>query len=244
MSVITNPLSQTIFSFRPTLEKKNVRWWIHLLPGMFASRYISKGLAKMSGFEELRHGTSWPNYFGILRRGACPEKGGSTTNQFDFSKYGTFLKPANKFYVFKDTEATFLGKRCVVMTYLMTAMGTRMHATLAGHALIKRTNSLGNKIIKIVCAIFVGMTAPTLNFFYHSREIHSNFKNDEDYGGLAYYTEKAISNDRIGIVGICKQAKRQDISHQFRTKPLRATYGVIQVILGIFLTLSGLGLIF
>ncbi|MBN9378645.1 MAG: hypothetical protein BGO14_07215 [Chlamydiales bacterium 38-26] len=244
MSAITGHLSQTIFSFKSTVEKKGVRWWIHLLPGMFTSRYISKGLAKMSGFEELRHGTSWPNYFGILRKGACPEKGGSTTNHFDLSKYGTFVKPMNKFYVFKDTEATLLGKRYALITYLMTTMGTRMHATLAGNAHIKRTNNLGNKIKKIVCAIFLGMTAPTLKFFYHSREIPSHFKNDEDYGGLAYYTEKTISNDRIGIVGICKHAKSKDMTLQFRTKPLRATYGVIQVILGIFLTLSGLGLIF
>src|SRR5271170_5025857 len=66
------------------------------------SSHVTVGLAKMFGFEVLRHGTSYSNYFNILENGTDPNRGGATSSLGDGVKDNdpTYLR----FHVFKDSN--------------------------------------------------------------------------------------------------------------------------------------------
>lgn len=61
---------------------------------------------------------------------------------------------------------------------------------------------------------------------------------------MAYRTDQKLPNDRIGFIGVCKQATLADAKHAWKVNPLNVLTGVAQVVAGIGLTLIGIGIIF
>src|SRR5580700_6720299 len=59
-------------------SQKQIPLWSHLLTLPISSQ-VTSGLARIFNFEILTHGTSFPNYLGILTNGGDPSKGGSKT---------------------------------------------------------------------------------------------------------------------------------------------------------------------
>lgn len=119
----------------------------------------------------------------------------------------------------------------------------KIHATLAGTA----SSATENNVKKIAKIIFYGPTtfffSPTLRFMYAPDEIKGRFENDPDYGGKAYRTSEALSNNRIGLVGVGKHANVKGLEKGVRERPLRVVAGVVQVVAGSIITLTGLGLV-
>src|SRR5690349_4056357 len=81
-------------------------WGLHLatLP---ISTYITEGIAKICDFQIFRHGTSFPAYLDILKRGADPSYGGKTTQEAAFNEDTRRQAEAckDRFYLFKDSDA-------------------------------------------------------------------------------------------------------------------------------------------
>ncbi|MEM1281984.1 MAG: hypothetical protein AAGG81_00365, partial [Chlamydiota bacterium] len=238
----SSPLEQQSGSHDCSKVSKVSDWWLNLL-ALPVSNHVEEGLAKMSGFEVLRHGTSWPNYIGILKNGGLLEKGGSTSGGFSLSEEArTYQRSKNRFFAFKDTEAYVDGKKGF-QGAVAVRVAPKMHAVLSGSALVKENSTLLDKIKKVFSAIFLGFTTPTIRFLYRTSELHPRFKEDPDYRGIAYYTEESLPNDRIGLAGFGKHVTAKDFARQFKHDPLRATQGLLQLIWGIFLTTIGLGTI-
>lgn len=91
------------------IKSKSIPIWIHLLVLPISSQ-VTIGLAKIFDFEILTHGTSFTNYYGILKNGADPSKGGSKIGSTNFYMCGDsnsrVIKNSNNyFFVFKDSEA-------------------------------------------------------------------------------------------------------------------------------------------
>jgi hypothetical protein len=103
------------------INNQSIPIWLHLL-ALPISSHITIGLAKIFDFEVLTHGTSLPNCYGILKKGADPSKGGSemgsTFNSREDPEDSYIKNAKNHFYLFKDSEAkTGLYKEEKVTTF-------------------------------------------------------------------------------------------------------------------------------
>jgi hypothetical protein len=217
----------------------------HHLLTLTVSSHVSRGLAKMSGFDVLYHGTCFPNMIGILKKGGLIQKGGTTSGAFLNEQGELYESAKNRFYVFKDSEAYLEGStgfKGFCLKHLGLKISPILHAALSGSALVKKNHSLCDKI-KILAGAFLGIFTPRMKFFYRKQELHPRFENDPDYYGLAYFTRETIPNNRVSLAGFCFHAKSSDFRLQFKAKPLRAMGGLLQVITGVFLTVVGLGLL-
>jgi hypothetical protein len=148
-----------------------------------------------------------------------------------------------KMYIAKSYELEFtLFQRITFPMQRLFCL--KAHAYLAGlNSTFDRTEL---KIGNIAKSIFLGLTSmlsPTVKFMYTKEEIPTIFEEDLDYNGAAFKTGEALSNDRIGLVGILKHAKVENITKGFKENPLRTVIGVIQIVAGTALTLTGLGII-
>jgi hypothetical protein len=196
------------------------------------SSLVVDGLAKIFDFKVLRHGTTIPSYFGILREGADPSKGGTGSACLS-SKYKDLSK--GYFHVFKDGNP------------LSRLVLTKMHACLSG---VFSVSCIENKCIRISLQVIVAVVTffcPPLRFMYRPDEIRDRdhdgmFKNDFSYGDIAMKTKSALPNDRIGLVGIAAHARWSDFQRACGT-PLQVLMGVIMLIAGSLLTLTGIGLV-
>lgn len=243
----------------------NEYWPLHLLT-LPISTYVTEGIAKICGFELFRHGTGFPQYFGILSAGADPSFGGNTSAEvaFDQDTIRQANASKNRFYIFKDSEAELDDEKVEIkipiIGQLFKRTHTRLHAVLAGASLIK---DIDNDIVRITLKIFLGFFnffCPTLRFAYKKDEIHTfaneeefnqqskvedplpRFINDPDYAHLAYMTPDILPADRIGLLGLCRHATWEDAKLTFSTDPLQVLLGVIQIIIGVALTLLGVGI--
>lgn len=121
----------------------------------------------------------------------------------------------------------------------------KFHAILAAIGPNVKTE---NKVKKNAEIIFKGaftfLFSPTLRFMYTLDETKAIFEDDPDYGGYAYRTPTNLPNNRIGLIGVCKHANIEGFKRGLRTRPMRVTTGVVQLIAGSILTCTGLGLIF
>lgn len=238
-------------------------WGAHLLT-LPVSTYVTEGIAKICGFEVLRHGTSFPQYFGILQNGADPSRGGEATGIVNGpnSGYKEMLeKCKNRFHVFKDsTEDKSLISREFFKRFM-----PRAHAVIASVSLSK---GIENRIMFVVARIFFAimslMFCPTIRFVYKKDEIQEcqfesefvdkndskqsiskrpRFIDDKYYGSKAYSTPDPLPNDRIGLIGVCKHAQWSDVKHTFKTNPKQVMIGTAQLIVGVALTCLGVGII-
>lgn len=249
---------------KPVQQIKPVSKYLHLLT-LPISSYVTEGLAKIFDFEVLRHGTSIPNYLSIIENGADPAYGGtgSTVILYNVDSDGISLEAETckgRFHVFKDSECVLAphdnGKRGAYTSYRFPVVGhiikrthTHFHAVLSG---ISYAKNIDNKIVKIVASIFLGIAnffSPKLRFIYRKSEIGTLenpgiFEDDPDYNNMAYRTNQKLPNDRIGLIGICKQATLADAKRAWKVNPLNVLTGVGQVIVGIGLTIRGLGILF
>jgi hypothetical protein len=127
--------------------------------------------------------------------------------------------------------------------HLELYLSPRFHAALAG---ISHTDSIENKVKKIVEQIFYGVTnflfSPTLRFIYTLDETKNIFESDPDYAGYAYRTSEKLPNSRIGLVGVCKHANIEGLKRGLQERPARVVAGAVQVLAGSILTCTGLGL--
>ena len=164
---------------------KSNNWGLHLLTIPISS-YVTEGIAKMGGYEVLRHGTSFPNYLGILRNGADPSHGGKTTDKTAFDEDTKKQAKAckNHFFVFKDSEAHFndpqVQLKLPIIGHIFKRTHTRLHAVLGGAALAKNGK---NKVVLKVQKIFLGFInffCPILRFVYRKNEMQK-FSSEEEF---------------------------------------------------------------
>jgi hypothetical protein len=239
-------------------------WGLHFLT-LPISTYVTEGVAKICGFEVLRHGTSFPNYVNILKKGVDFSHAGKVSEEaaFDDSTKKQALACKNRFYIFKDSEACIddgdLKSKTLGQIFKRTH--TRLHAVLAGAYYAKGTKNRVLCLIKKIVYGILNFFCPTVRFMYrkdemqkfdsekkfeaHKDEKHLNprFISDEDYYGAAYKTPDSLPNDRIGLIGLCRNARWEDVKRIFKTNPSQILLGSIQIIIGLALTAIGAGIL-
>lgn len=233
-------MTTSLLSNHSTYQEISLGRHLMVLP---VSTYVTEGIAKIAGFEVLRHGTSFPNYLNILKNGTDPLRGGSTSN---FGAEADAFDPTyRRFHVFRDSDNQ-LANRVPVVGHIFKRVMPRVHATISGVSYVAaRTNY---KIISIVGGIFSGIAhlflCPTMRFVYRKEELKDLFENDNDYGNLALktYPNVRLSNDRIGLMGLCQQVTKEDIKSTFQEHPFQFLMGIIQLLVGIIFTTCGVGL--
>lgn len=209
------------------------------------STYVTEGLAKLSGFEILRHGTAFPNYINILKKGTDPGKGGSTCNfgkecRTDDSLY-------RRFHVFKDSDNK-LAHRVPFIGHIFKRTNPRLHTTISGGSYAYAHSRFKWRCVRIALGIASGVAhllfCPVLRFAYKKEELPNYFENDPDYGNLAFRTHrnKSLSAHRIGLIGLCKQVTKKDFKQTWEKDKLRVLIGTIQLLAGLILTVTGAGL--
>lgn len=208
------------------------------------STYVTEGLAKIYGFQVLRHGTAFPNYLNILKFGTDPNKGGSTVYFGDVPEKSDPVY--RRFHVFKDSDNSLANCVPIVGHIIKRAM-PRVHATVSGISYVIANSRY--KIVQVVGGIFSGIAhlffAPVLRFVYRKEELSELFEDDPDYGNLAFRTHQhvSLSNDRIDLVGLWRNATNEDAKRAWKECPLQVIIGVIQLIIGAIFTLIGLGIL-
>lgn len=259
-------IAQGAKSTEQKTEIKSIPIWQHLLT-LAVSPHVTKGLAKIFNFEVLQHGTSITNSYGILKNGGDPSKGASESGSTHGVKVAGGAPEAienckDHFYVFKDSEQVNAFKDAFKNSEqkenqskskdflielgvgLMTALSVRMHAVFAG---ISHTNDIQNRVVRIAAKIFHGISnfffSPTLMFIYTLDETKNIFESDPEpnYRERAYRTNQKLPNNRIGLIGVCKQVSQERFNKNLNERPMRVLAGVVQVVGGTILTCTGLG---
>ena len=173
---------------------------VHVLTHLVSSHVLS-GLCKITGYEILRHGTSWTNYTAIIGEGADPRRGGLTTELAERHQTSTSYinrpdgtwgtktvqtireapshiatKARNHFYVFRDTELGVREDGCRALSPLMSSIGKIvgpiMHSFLAYQAEYVRDHQEQMGVICSIIALVKAIFTPKLNFIYSLEEIH------------------------------------------------------------------------
>lgn len=211
-------------------------WWVHLMT-LPVSSYVTQGLAKICNFQVLRHGTSFPNYLGVIRHGAQPSCGGSGATQI-VSDESTQKACEDKFHLFKDSEDRF-----EIVDHVGVRVLPRLFAVLNS---MVTENQIANKVLRVVANFFLAVVnffCPTVRFIYRKSEITGIFENDSDYYGLGYRTAQVLASDRIGLRGVLSQATTQDVAQAWNDSPLQVLTGVAELVVGVALTALGVGII-
>ncbi len=168
------------------------------------SSHVLSGLCKIAGYEILRHGSSWANYKSILRSGADPRRGGTTTDQsegrYEIGTHYTTLADGsvkitetktlktkispsakgsrNHFYVFRDS---FLGigkngKR--TYPWILSTIGKRfgpvIHSYNAYVAEYEKTSKEEAGTLKRIAAFAKGFFTPKIKFIYSLDEVNGD----------------------------------------------------------------------
>ncbi|MBS0655865.1 MAG: hypothetical protein JSR46_08820 [Verrucomicrobia bacterium] len=228
---------------------------------LFVSNHVLLGLCKITGYEVLRHGTSWCNFLSIVQNGADPTRGGETTGAAR-AFLGSNVKhlaarARGHFYVTRDSELSLdanCGPFTGVVTYLAKSIIPSMHAFLVYIKVYQEQNLLSPKnevpAWALIGCLFCAIFTPKIQFIYSLEEIHGNgaqpaiFENDPDYRHSAYQTSELLPRDRIGLLGLVANAKKEHVFEHISNNPGRVAEGVAQLAVGIFLTATGLGLFF
>ncbi|MCH9613567.1 MAG: hypothetical protein SP1CHLAM54_05720 [Chlamydiia bacterium] len=192
------------------------------------SSFVTGGLAHMSGFELLKHGTNTGNYWSILSTGADPSLGGSSTGVERCAGYFHVLKDHNR-----HDEATMDELPIIPLHELFGP------TIFKGFSALSATDNIVLKVIYFAISIFT----PTLNFMYRTSEIPAIFENDPDFQGRAWRTREALPHDRIGLYGLLSHVTVTDLTSQISDHPLTFLRGLVETITGIYLTSTGLGFI-
>lgn len=221
------------------------------IASILVSSLVEEGLAKIFNFHVLRHGTCLPYYLDIIKNGADPSHGGKTTEAFfSTSKYVADVDSKVKeemvkdckrrFFVFKDVLAFKSVNK--ILAIFSDIFLTRTHAVLSASGYVQK-HEHKNKLVKAAhktAHVIAALFTPRVRFMYRQEEIEKMFKEDPDYKPLALYTEEKLPSARIGLTGILNNATMEDFN---KTSSLQKIYGIGQVVLGVGLTLCGLGAI-
>ena len=171
----------------------------HLLSQCMSSHILS-GLCKITGYEVLRHGTSWASYKSIIKNGADLRKGGETT-ELSAGKYETVISSKrfddghlettetirlrttkaagveaaqNHFYVFRDSEMGIASdgtwKMLPPHAPLARRWGPIIHSGLAYRAEYERAGVLMN-LLRRISMVIKAIFTPKLKFIYSMKEI-------------------------------------------------------------------------
>lgn len=148
---------------------------------------------------------------------------------------------------FQDENGKFFKeqqfKELSLINQMELYLSPRFHAALAA---ISHTDTIENKIKKNFERIFYGASnflfSPTLRFIYTLDETKNIFEDDPDYAGYAYRTSERLDSERIGLIGVCRQASIEGFKRGLQKRPLRVIAGVAHLLAGFILTYKGLGL--
>lgn len=237
------------------------------------SKHITIGLAKIFNLEILTHGTSFQNYYGILKNGANPSLGSENGSTLFFdAPNGDITKNAkNHFYVFKDSEAKKelyskftrnKGMPDETIYYHDKSRLEHSQQKVANLSLKDRvllyfqprmhasmagmapTVNVTNKTAhRVLLGVSNFLFSPTIRFLYSLEQTNAIFEDDPDYMGLAYRTSQKLPNSHIGLIGVFKQAHFKDIKAGVTERPCRVLAGIAHLVAGTVFTLSGLGFV-
>ena len=126
--------------------------------------------------------------------------------------------------------------------YVSIPLGTRMHALMSGAC-------SGGSTMACVSHIVLSFFTPTVNLrfipeklnlsrYENVKEICDNdlalqqnrFQEDQDYGGMAWKTKKAIGVNHIGLRGILKQGVKGDILQRIKNNPRKCLFGAVRMV--------------
>lgn len=119
----------------------------------------------------------------------------------------------------------------------------KFHAAMSAYSSIPNNQNTISKIKKFIHAFLNFVFSPTLRFIYSREETKTLFIDDPDYSGKAYKTPYALSNRRIGLLGVCSQAEFGSFKKGLKERPSRVLGGVVELVAGLALTAVGAGLI-
>jgi len=210
--------------------------------------FFDTGLANVLGLETLRHGTNPINYLGIRINGGDPNHGGKASG----STKGYYEDDTrNLFYVFKDSEIKIESihsgfKRLISLIFQIMGIRTRILARL--HCAVSGFNFVAQKfqniqypsIITKCCFIFFSylglafsfLISPTIRFRFSKNDL-KGFKNDPNYGGMAYCTNKLMGAWRIGLFGSLFTGINFNWFSRIKADFSKAILGSIQIITAI-----------
>ncbi len=206
-------------------------------------RFVDAGLARFLGLETLTHGTGPLGFIGIQLFGADPKYGGGSTGSSIAIGGDYFVKNSkNLFHVFKDSELESYTE------YMQSTLAVKMHAVGSGMANFGYSQNKINtaNLARGIIGGVLGFLTPTLKFRFRPEEVLQHkldlgwdktyrFKNDPDYGVLAYTTSKKISPLRLGISGCLTQGIDQNTYKRMRNNPQKVLSGACMIALGIIL---------
>lgn len=128
-----------------------------------------------------------------------------------------------------------------ITSYISIPFSTRMHAVLSGA-------SGGNSTIIRVGHAVLSFFTPTVNFRfipeklnlsryvnvrsicnYQLEQAEDRFQEDEDYGGMAWKTKKAIKVKYMGLRGVLTQGFKGDILQRMKNNPRKCFLGAIRI---------------
>ncbi len=246
-----------ISCYYPTIEK--VFWALEIPLDPLVSLF-TQCIADMLCLETLKHGTSFNNYLNIRVHGADPRLGGSSIGSSSVSNPKYLDRSKGYVYVFKDSCAVLLEslpiemqiegnsvrmnahRRCIVpddsfkTSFVEIPLRTRLHAVMSGAAI-----GVGQCMLSLF--------TPTVNFRFIPEKLHlsryenihsisnnelgrqyERFREDEDYGGMAWKTKRAIKTSHIGLRGILKQGFKGDVLQRIKNNPKKCVIGAIRMI--------------
>lgn len=196
------------------------------------SSLVISGLAHMSGFEVLSHGTDPLSYWSILRNGADPSYGGSAASSCS-TEYQ--VNSEGRFHVFFDkgryTDKPYLE---YPLMSLWDTIGPTVFKALSAYY------KLQNCVAR-VCAAALSIFTPTLRFMYRTTEMAEIFELDPDFSQAAMITNEVLPHHRIGLLGLFYHIRPKDVANQLIQDPLMFLAGSIQLTAGVAITGIGLG---
>lgn len=129
-----------------------------------------------------------------------------------------------------------------ITPYLSIPFSTRLHAVMSGA-------SSGNSTIIRVGHVILSFFTPTINFRFIPEKLNlsryenvkairnyqlagqqDRFLEDEDYGGMAWKTKKAINVNHMGLQGVLTQGLKGDVLQRMTNNPNKCLMGAIRLI--------------
>jgi hypothetical protein len=173
----------------------------HVLTQCVSSHVLS-GLCKITGYEILRHGTSWTSYKSLLTTGVDPKRGGETT-ELSTGKYETETsyktlsdgtqkitvvkklrttkdsmasRAQGYFYVFRDRELGVAKNGGRALSRFLVPIGKRfgpvLHSYAAYVAQHEKSCEKEMSFIGKIVTVVKAIFTPKLKFIYSSEEIN------------------------------------------------------------------------
>lgn len=172
-----------------------------------------------------------------IKQAKYEKSSGSRLNErFEMVSYVEYLDERGNRHLQQEYRSLTLFEKIEIL------IAPRLHAALSAIGKIPDTE---NKTADLAKRWFYGslngLFSPTLRFIYTLEHTKRLFEDDPDYSGKAYRTPHALSNDKIGLIGVCQQASAQGFIEGMSTRPLRVLSGAVHLVAGTVFTATGLG---